>query len=409
LLRRVKTIYAICGGEVPAVGGGKKDDFHAKKSVLIAQLHNFDQLVQARDTCGLPHDSRDFIRLKATVTTELKKLEEMVTDLAAQHRKEVAKAGSKMDGNELTARKEVMESIMGEFRDAFKHAKGFAHADSDEMNQAGTGINVMTRDQLEKGQFAGAGIRTKRQELSGEQLQKMEEINAQTREQDSMLDEISKGLDELQNLAEKMSDVRVPAGATGSAVTRVAACARRPPPVASLLLTMLAASVLSRCCCVHCLCGLQELQLQDKMLSDLESKTDKTQSKMDQTNDRMKVRRWMHRLRTVLHVEACGGGCAGREQGPSRLVARRFAPYRAPALPLAAQEAMKKLNDKSSNVCVYLICLMILLGLVAVVSGFPAVLVIGCERPDQLWSCTTSPPSLLTPYALPAHFRPSAT
>ena len=73
--------------------------------------------------------------------------------------------------------------------------------------QAGTGINVMTRDQLEKGQFAGAGIRTKRQDLTGEQLQKMEEINSQTREQDQMLDEISKGLDELKDLAEKMSDV----------------------------------------------------------------------------------------------------------------------------------------------------------------------------------------------------------
>ena len=35
----------------------------------------------------------------------------------------------------------------------------------------------------------------------------------------------------------------------------------------------------------------QELQLQDKMLNDLEHKTDKTQAKMDQTNDRMKVRR----------------------------------------------------------------------------------------------------------------------
>ena len=42
LLRRVKTIYAICGGDVPAVGPGKKDDFQAKKSILIAQLHNFD-------------------------------------------------------------------------------------------------------------------------------------------------------------------------------------------------------------------------------------------------------------------------------------------------------------------------------------------------------------------------------
>ena len=101
-----------------------------------------------------------------------------------------------------------MSSIMHEFRDAFKQAKGFSHADSDDMTQGGTGINVMTREALEKGQFAGAGIRTKRQELSGEQLQKMQELNAQSTEQNGMLDEISKGLDELKDLAEKMQDVR---------------------------------------------------------------------------------------------------------------------------------------------------------------------------------------------------------
>ena len=30
---------------------------------------------------------------------------------------------------------QVMESIMGEFREAFKHAKGYGHGDSEDMNQ----------------------------------------------------------------------------------------------------------------------------------------------------------------------------------------------------------------------------------------------------------------------------------
>ena len=101
---------------------------------------------------------------------------------------------------------------MVEFQEAFRHAKGYAHANSDEMSQDAVGINVMTREQMEKGQFAGAGIRTKREDLSGEQLQKMADIQAQTTEQDAVLDEISKGLDELKDIAEKMNDVSEGAG-----------------------------------------------------------------------------------------------------------------------------------------------------------------------------------------------------
>lgn len=85
---------------------------------------------------------------------------------------------------------------------------------------------------------AGAGVKVKREAMTGEQMMKLEAINAQTREQDNILDELSRGLDELHQLAERMGD---------------------------------------------------ELQLQDKMLDDLDEKTDKTQSKLDATNDRMKV------------------------------------------------------------------------------------------------------------------------
>lgn len=44
LLQRLKTIYAITGGEVANEKGGKKDDFNAKKSMLIAQIHNFEEV-----------------------------------------------------------------------------------------------------------------------------------------------------------------------------------------------------------------------------------------------------------------------------------------------------------------------------------------------------------------------------
>ena len=166
------------------------------------------QLVEARDSSGLPTTSRDYIRLKVTVASELKKLEEMITDLSEQQKKEMVKYGKKMDPNELEARRDELGSIGIEFREAYKRAKGFAHAESDEASQGAVGINVMSRQALEKGTFSGAGLRTKREELTGEQMQTLAEISTQTTEQDKILDEISKGLDDLKDIAEKMNDVR---------------------------------------------------------------------------------------------------------------------------------------------------------------------------------------------------------
>lgn len=266
LMRRLKTIYAITGGEVPATTTGKKDDFNAKKSVIIAQLHNFDQLCEARDSSGLAKDSRDMIRLKVTVQSELTKLEDMVKDLAVTHEKEMRKKGAKMPAEELEARKEVMSAILREFHGAYKHAKGFAHRAADESLQTGTGPHAMTTKDLVSGNFAGAGVRTKQEAMSGEHLQALQDIQQQTAEQDQLLDEISKGLDELKDLAEKMND---------------------------------------------------ELQLQDKMLDDLDSKTDKVQGKLDKTNERMK-------------------------------------------------EALKLVNEKSTNMCIYIICIVLLLGMAGV-------------------------------------------
>ena len=147
-----------------------------------------------------------------TVAQELHKLEDMCSDLAATHKKEVAKAGKRMDPGELEARREVMEAISTEFRDAFKHAKGYAHAADADGGDGAVGINVITRKQLEAGTYAGAGLKTKREELTGEQMQTLAQIHTQTAEQDAVLDEISKGLDELKEIAEKMNDVRGAAG-----------------------------------------------------------------------------------------------------------------------------------------------------------------------------------------------------
>jgi hypothetical protein len=60
----LKTIYAITGGEIPNEKGAKKDDFNAKKSMLIAQIHNFDE-VSARRACQI-QECYVFYRLGCT-------------------------------------------------------------------------------------------------------------------------------------------------------------------------------------------------------------------------------------------------------------------------------------------------------------------------------------------------------
>lgn len=138
-----------------------------------------------------------------------------------------------MNADDINARKEVIESVVLEFQSAFKAAKGFSHRGAEENLGGGVGeshvravrvrralnahcpvplthyagMKTISTDALMKGQFDGAGIRSKKQEMTGEQLQKLEQVREQNKEQDMILDEISKGLDELQDLAEKMGDV----------------------------------------------------------------------------------------------------------------------------------------------------------------------------------------------------------
>jgi hypothetical protein len=138
----------------------------------------------------------------------------------------------------------------------------------------------MTTKDLMAGNFAGAGIKTRQEAMTGDQLQvrhglsmwdcsrcsllcpcalgnsqTMSQIQQQTVEQDQLLEEISKGLDDLKDLADKMNDeVRARA--------RKAACDTwandfvlyAPFPRKS-----------------------PQLQLQEKIMDDLDSKTDRVQ------------------------------------------------------------------------------------------------------------------------------------
>ena len=161
----------------------------------------------------------------------------------------------------------MLETVKDEYYKVFEEITGTKHAGDKSMEQGGLGMSTLTKEALISGSFAGAGMKMDREALSGENQQQLAQIQAEVQDQDAILDEISAGLDDLKEAADKIGD---------------------------------------------------ELQHQEKMLDDLERKTDKTQLKMDNVNEKSK-------------------------------------------------EALAKLNDKSTNCCIYLICLAIL-GALAVIT-----------------------------------------
>lgn len=267
LLTICKIIFVKCGGEVGDGRVGAKAGFMERKSAIITRIEMLHQKIANRDSAQ--EEDRggvNYLRQKYEVERELQELELSIDELEASSKRELAKLGGKAKPEDIAARKDVVESTVAEFHSVFQRVKGHAHKSSDEMQQAGVGLSNITAEQLKKGDYVGAGVKKKRQELSGEQVQKLEMISRQVQEQDSILDEMGKELDQLKDLGLKIGD---------------------------------------------------EMQLQEKMLEDLETTTDKTQERLDDANKRL-------------------------------------------------DGALETMNDKASNFCMYIVCIVLLLGIAVV-------------------------------------------
>jgi hypothetical protein len=80
------------------------------------------------------------------------------------------------------------------------------------MEQGGAGMSVLTKEALVKGTFAGAGVKSEREALTGEDMQQLELIRREVAGQDAILDEMSTKLDELKDVAERIGDVSAQKG-----------------------------------------------------------------------------------------------------------------------------------------------------------------------------------------------------
>jgi len=267
LLNRVKAVYLEVGGVVPAAGKKNMNSFDMKKSLFIAHLSKLDAMVDTRNNYMKSADNIETIKIKNSISMEFDALTREFDDLNKTNEHEIRTKGSKLGPAELHSRQEVMTTLLGEYQAMFKRIKGFSHETSDEATQAGAGLKVLVKEELMKGTFAGAGIKTQREALTGEHMQKLDLIRRENIEQDAILDEMAKELDELKDIALRIQD---------------------------------------------------ELQLQEKMIADLDKKTDQSQGFMDKVNARL-------------------------------------------------DRAADTMNDRATNFCLYGICFIVLLGVAAVI------------------------------------------
>lgn len=197
---------------------------------------------------SMPAESRDMIRMRNQMRFELTSVEDELKDLCKTAAAD-DKSNGKVSREEIAARKEVLETVKDEYYKVFEEVRGACsvraarhltpraapptlfpgpllatppappapqitgtrHSGNKSSEQGGLGMSTLTKESLIAGTFAGAGMKMDREALSGENQQQLELIRNEVQDQDNILDEISKGLDDLKDAAERIGDVRVPA------------------------------------------------------------------------------------------------------------------------------------------------------------------------------------------------------
>lgn len=236
MMNRVKAVYLEVGGEQKKIKRSEMHTFEAKKSLFLAHLFKISEMVDTRDKFTSPDSAIEVIKIKNLIRLEFDALKDELDDLVKTNDAEVKKAGASMTYDKDLARKAVLLAISDEFRTLHRRVHGYEHETAESATQAGAGMATLKVEDVMKGKFAGAGVKTQREALTGEHMQKLAQIAQQTTEQDAILDEISKTLDELKEVATNITDM---------------------------------------------------LQYHEKLIQDLDKKADQTQAKMDKVSARL--------------------------------------------------------------------------------------------------------------------------
>jgi t-SNARE complex subunit (syntaxin) len=218
---RLEAIIVQLGGrELEKKKINYSDYFELKKHIYdgLAYLNNLEELIQSKKD-----DKINEIKYRSTKRTILSNLTEDIKKLAYLY--------NKKQKHDETIREDGLITIE-DLTSSIKKLKGI---DIEKYIDKPESLNSFVNRDRDIG--IGTGIKTKREDLTVENKESLQQISIQVEEQDVLLTEISEGCDVLLKIANEMND---------------------------------------------------ELQIQDKILTDLNNKTEKIEGKLDKTNNRMK-------------------------------------------------------------------------------------------------------------------------
>ncbi len=109
--------------------------------------------------------SRDTIRMKLQMDSDLSSVEGELKALSAIAAADDGKG--KLSVAEVTARKEILETLKTEYYKVYERVSGNKHRGDKSYEQGGAGMPTLSKDALTKGAFAGAGVKVEREALTG--------------------------------------------------------------------------------------------------------------------------------------------------------------------------------------------------------------------------------------------------
>lgn len=216
---RLEAIIVQLGGrELEKKNVNYSNYFELKKHIYdgLAYLNDLEELIQSKKD-----DKINEIKYRSTKRTILSNLTEDIKKLAYLY--------NKKQKHDETIREDGLITIE-DLTSSIKKLKGI---DIEKYIDKPESLNSFVNRDI----GIGTGIKTKREDLTVENKESLQQIAIQVEEQDVLLTEISEGCDVLLKIANEMND---------------------------------------------------ELQIQDKILTDLNNKTEKIEGKLDKTNNRMK-------------------------------------------------------------------------------------------------------------------------
>lgn len=111
------------------------------------------------------HTTRDTIRMKLQMDSDLNAVEGELKSLGAIAAADDGKG--KLSAAELTARKEILETLKTEYYKVYERVSGHKHRGDKSFEQGGVGMPTLSKEALTKGAFAGAGVKVEREALTG--------------------------------------------------------------------------------------------------------------------------------------------------------------------------------------------------------------------------------------------------